>query len=751
MRLNNCIMGLSVATMLLDVGLSPWMFGSVQLWAQLICLAGAILAASLAVFLPAWSKLPTAAWGLMGIVVLVLLQLVRLSPEVMTVLSPVSLELSNFFGVVPSSFSTISLEPAATRSHLSTLIGVVLIYFAASRCVEKWMFPWILVALTLNGVALSLLGIWQQQFSGNKIYGFIAPFAAAPFGPFVCKNNAAGFLLSSLGAALGLVLTTLAARSQTEGESYLQSSPIRALFRSKLALFGIVSGIVIICGILSSMSRGGSVALFAGVLSTSILVLRRKHVGSALVMLVVISIGSISLLVMAGDFVPVSNRVALAFDESRLAIDGRISIWRDCATIFRDFWMTGTGLGTFQGVFRVYDSNPDGIIASHAENFLVQLGCEGGLPILLLSLFVYIFQFRAAVNLLLKKRAYETAIGTTWVFVLTTQFIASCFDFGLYIPAVIYQLTFVVGLCSSVAAKSDSIEERLEIDMRIAKHPPQWLNSVLQACGRRFEFLLLGVLFLGFFGAVDLTRAASLETLPVGSIQENAWFADGQGDSTQQDRLLRNIASRTDDSKAHFAIAEWYIQQFENELSSKLPSGSKLQLSSFASRMEQQKGAVSPEQLKLLESDLIRNNLVPASDHLHASRKANLFDPNVHLRLFHLGFLSPEEDASKDLERTIRLLEGKRYDQFVEGLSNYKNGKFAQAFACWRPCLEMKSKYRTQIVLYAMQVETVDQLLVELFPKKKWFLLELANQHLTDPNQQDLRLRVLEMARDTKG
>ena len=611
------------------------------------------------------------------------------------------------------------------------------------------MLKTVLCLIMLNGVAISILGIWQQQLMGNKLYGAIAVAGAAPFGPFVNKNNAAGFLLASVGAALGLLLFSLASRKEARGTHLYSISTLRAVLESKSATMALLSSVVIICGLLFSMSRGGVVALFAGVLCTSILVLRGKNLGAALALIVFVSIASIAFVAAAGNWQPVSDRVSLAFDESRLAEDGRIGIWADCLHIVRDFWLTGTGLGTFSGVFRVYDSNPDGVIATHAENVLVQLACEGGLPLFLIAIAIFGTMFRSAIFMMVSQRSDIRALGTTWLFVLTTQLIASCFDFGLYIPALLYQLAFLTGVLSSQYGGG---EEELQKD-KVRRHKRNPLLSLMDGgyalVGRRFEFMVLGLVFLGIFGVFELTRASSLETLPQGSKQRSvAATTDGQ---TEFERLSRNIGARSDDSKAQYAIAEYYIRKFETELAKELPSGSVRELSSFVNLLQNGTPQSNENVRKLVDSRVVQANLKPALKHLVAARQSNPFDPSIHLRMFHLGFLQPPGVGNKDLDRTIRLLEGKRYEQFMKGLANFKSGKHSEAFACWKPCLENRSHYRSQIVSLALKVGTVDELLEEFFPRKKWFLLELANQHLTDPNQQVIRLRVLEMARVMKG
>jgi O-antigen ligase len=68
---------------------------------------------------------------------------------------------------------------------------------------------------------------------------------------------------------------------------------------------------------------------------------------------------------------------------------GRITIWQESLPIARDFWLTGTGAGTFSNAMTVYQQSRVWVGAmqkwarfNNAHSHYLQVACEGGLLVL---------------------------------------------------------------------------------------------------------------------------------------------------------------------------------------------------------------------------------------------------------------------------------------------------------------------------------------------------------------------------------
>jgi O-antigen ligase len=71
--------------------------------------------------------------------------------------------------------------------------------------------------------------------------------------------------------------------------------------------------------------------------------------------------------------------LASRFGASGVAVIDRITIWRETASVLRDFWLTGTGAGTFQTSMAIYQRSSPGVIFNQAHNHFLQAAAEGGL------------------------------------------------------------------------------------------------------------------------------------------------------------------------------------------------------------------------------------------------------------------------------------------------------------------------------------------------------------------------------------
>ena len=59
-------------------------------------------------------------------------------------------------------------------------------------------------------------------------------------------------------------------------------------------------------------------------------------------------------------------------------VANRLTIWRETMPIVRDFWLTGTGAGTYQQAMFVYQRSSRAVYLNQAHNHYLQVAAEGG-------------------------------------------------------------------------------------------------------------------------------------------------------------------------------------------------------------------------------------------------------------------------------------------------------------------------------------------------------------------------------------
>lgn len=748
----------AAALLLLCVLVAPWLFGAVQYWAQLVALAILLLAVPVSI-LHGLVERKSAGFSATLVAILILLgigllQLLFWSPTSLESLSPKAYELRVAFGEAAASFQPLSLNPAVTRSIVVLLSMAALVVVVANRSVSSVLQRPILLAVAANGAILSLLAVWQRVWGDNLVYGVVPVESGFPVGPFVNRNNAAGYLLMCLAAGIATVLLTVASMQstvQSETRTKHRKPDYQMLIRNPVGILALCSCGLIVLGILLTQSRGGCMALFLGGCAALFITTRRNHLGVLAGTIALTTIIPILLLVLADQWMPATERLSTLGDQNALSQESRLSIWGGALEFASDFFWTGAGLGTFRYVYPLYDHAPGAVVVGHAENQFIELLCEAGIiGVLGIAVAVVLFGFRL-IDQLAGGTPRNRALAGAGLFFLVSQIIANCFDFGLAIPANLLLCCFLIGTFeSSFRHKKQNSRKEL------TTQPGRFLqNAVAIIAARRSDLITVGLLLLACFGAADLMRASSIESIPVAELVDAYESPVAEENiKLQLDRIGRNIHLRWDDAEAHYVIAESLVRLFEaNNLGT--PEGNSsigiAQLSDLAKAVQLSQKSSSADATAIVPPEL-REQLEPIREHLLLARQACCLNPKVHLRLAHLAFLEDSDKEVEHLDRVARIVEGNRYKLFAQGKELYQADEFEAAFALWKNCLEKRSRYDEAIVALASSDGiSVEQLSTWLFPDRREFYEDLLNVHYASAEHSQRRNQVLALMNSKFG
>ncbi|MEZ6096785.1 MAG: O-antigen ligase family protein [Pirellulaceae bacterium] len=316
----------------------------------------------------------------------------------------------------------------------------------------------VLTAMTLNGAALAFFGIVQKLTYNGKIYWQVElSQGGIAFGPFVNRNNSAGYLLMGLAASVGLI-AYLWRMDSGSGPGLIVSKeiPIWRQIREHLTLLladltaskiaSLTAFVLIAAGIVSGLSRGGVTAMLFACFATFMLygMARRPKAG------ILLFIPMLLVIVLLTSWIGFYDQLIERFNAlEELDSNARYQTWHDTSFAVKKMGLFGAGLGAYPMVQRLYGQEIEHNIFAFAENQFVQSMIDAGIPglILLLSAVVY-FAYLAIFILYRGSSPLTVAIGTFAVFLGSSQIVASCFDFGWYIPANTVLLAISVGLIS---------------------------------------------------------------------------------------------------------------------------------------------------------------------------------------------------------------------------------------------------------------------------------------------------------------
>jgi len=310
----------------------PWSEAVLEMGAAVLLLVWAWDAFTNSELKLAWNPL---LWPLLGFWLFAALQLV--------------------FGITP--------VPFLTRLELlkfSALLALFFLCLQSYRTRAQWRnFVWFLLSL---GFAVSLFAILQHfTFNGKLYWVRELKYGGIPFGPYVNRNHFAGLMELLIPPGLAIQILGAERRDQLPLVTLFTMLPIGALFLSA--------------------SRGGIIGFAAEVGFLVILVVarrREKKVLFAGALVLTIAAVLVSWLGIGRALERFATYQKLETSEGR-----RLEMVHDSFRIFQDHRILGTGLGTLQEVFPLYETLYDGLVVNHSHNdyveALAETGVAGGL------------------------------------------------------------------------------------------------------------------------------------------------------------------------------------------------------------------------------------------------------------------------------------------------------------------------------------------------------------------------------------
>ncbi len=226
-------------------------------------------------------------------------------------------------------------------------------------------------------IGIAFLAIIQKFSSPDKIYWFRAtPEGAGTVGPWVYHNHYAGFMEMMCPLLFALFLFYR--------PSINHDKPFRARIaeictmpNSNLHVFLGVGLLVVISSVFVSLSRGGIISLSLSMFLFVLLL--PKKISSFKFATYGFLIVCVALMITWFGWESIIEKFGAAFQETGGITNGRVTIWLDTLKIIPNFFLTGTGFGTFINIYPSYKTAPTDLIFDHAHNDYIELLTDGGI------------------------------------------------------------------------------------------------------------------------------------------------------------------------------------------------------------------------------------------------------------------------------------------------------------------------------------------------------------------------------------
>jgi O-antigen ligase len=342
---------------------------------------------------------------------------VSVGGEFNVVWNPLLWPLLGLWGVAALQLAAgVTVYPFQTRIELLKYTALLALFFLcvqSYRKLEHWHgFVWFLLIL---GFAVSVFAILQHfTFNGKLYWVREIQYGGIPFGPYVNRDHFAGLAELLIPPGLAILILRAERRDQLPLVALFTLFPIGALFLSA--------------------SRGGIISFLGEIGVLAFLILFRRREGKELAaagVVVVLAIALVSWLGIGRALERFASYKTLEVSEGR-----RIEMLQGTWRIFLDHPIAGTGLGTLQQVFPLYETIYDGLIVNHSHNdyaeVLSDTGVIGGLCGLA---FLVLLAWTGWKNIVTEKEVMNLAYHAGALVACFGLLVHATVDFNFHIPS----------------------------------------------------------------------------------------------------------------------------------------------------------------------------------------------------------------------------------------------------------------------------------------------------------------------------
>jgi O-antigen ligase len=410
----------------------PWAMAAMAMWVTLVAAlwAAGWLRGS---FLPT-PALRAARWPLILLAFWLAYGLAQVVPLPFTLLATISPHAASLHAQSPQgapALAPISLDVHASLATwllsltYALLFCLVLLLVRSRRRLRRLAYVLLLSALfqavLASVLALTHLDLWFIEHS------------SVAHGTFANRNHLAGFLNMGLALGFGLLVADLAEPSGRQTWRQRLREWGRTLLGPK-ARVRIYLAILVIT-LVMTRSRMGNSAFFFSLLIAASVALATFRMSPRPVLILIVSMLVIDTFILGSWFG--LEKVRKRLEQTVLTQETRYHTNVQATEYLDDFWLTGSGGGTFAAVFPYY--RREGLAPAFFTNahndyleFVLEVGVLGTLP---LALVVSVSLGRALLIMRRRRDPLLRGMGLASVMGIAAILIHSTSDFNLRIPA----------------------------------------------------------------------------------------------------------------------------------------------------------------------------------------------------------------------------------------------------------------------------------------------------------------------------
>jgi len=330
--------------------------------------------------------------------------------------------------------TTLSVDPHSTAVGLLKSISYVWLFILTLLVVNtSTRMRWVALALVFSGLFQALYGSvmvfegLEYSFFHEKIYG-----RGVATGTFINSNHLAGYLVMCLSVGIGLLIAQLGdgANSDNWQQRFVMLFTWILSGKMRLRLYLVFMVIALVM----THSRMGNTAFFASMMIAGVIALAlSRHANRATVILLV-SLIVIDIFIVGTWFG--LEKVAQELEQTSFATAKRDDVDIYTLPYWDDYFLTGSGLGSYYTTFPRYQGADVKGFWDHAHNDYLEFATETGIiGVLLLGLAIVLTSYVVLAALFRRRRSLNRGIAFSVTMAIIALLIHSTVDFNLQIPA----------------------------------------------------------------------------------------------------------------------------------------------------------------------------------------------------------------------------------------------------------------------------------------------------------------------------
>lgn len=288
-------------------------------------------------------------------------------------------------------FDTISVAPGDTWLMLLRMISFALLFFLVLQAArDRTSANRLLVAIVIIVTAHALYGLVALYQLGDTLLG--APkwkYFGVATGTFLNRNSFATYLAMGMAVTVTLAAQTLVRKQDERLRLSLDTS----------ALLYLVAMAIIITTVVVTNSRAGFAVTMVGVA----VVIAASVVRNSRVLRPLIIVTPVALVLFAGMFLSLGERIWLRFEDSAVAFDFRLELYRQVLQLIAQRPLLGFGGGTFEQAFPIVHAGslPNQLTWDEAHSTYLELWADlgilaGSIPMVLVAALATLLVVRLA-------------------------------------------------------------------------------------------------------------------------------------------------------------------------------------------------------------------------------------------------------------------------------------------------------------------------------------------------------------------